>query len=288
MWLDDWELRPGDSLIDRIFTQGLAAADVIIVILSSNSVNSSWVKEELNTAAIRKIKGQCRIIPIVLDDVEVPSVLSDTVYLRIPNCSSYNQEFQRILDGIYGQSISPPIGNPPAYIRDRVGTWDDGLKAGSRFILKEMLKREADSGGLPLDSEELEEIRHTGDISDHMFRKEISRLERQGYIEVRRYLGGGIACRLCPSGTLIGWALSGTNIDSAKNHIAVSIIEFAERGSEPSVLDLAENTGQPAALVDAIVSYWEGGGYLKVTRAFGGLRATRIWWVDPLFEDELT
>ncbi|WP_232414365.1 toll/interleukin-1 receptor domain-containing protein [Leptospira kirschneri] len=42
-WLDKWEMRPGD----RIFEEGIKNADAFIIVLSKNSVNKPWVREEL-------------------------------------------------------------------------------------------------------------------------------------------------------------------------------------------------------------------------------------------------
>ena len=99
-WLDDDRLRPGDSLTEQIFTQGLGAADVVIAVLSANSINSSWVREELRNAANLKIEGRCKIVPAVLDNAELPDFLKDTVHVKIADCSSYDREFRRILDAI--------------------------------------------------------------------------------------------------------------------------------------------------------------------------------------------
>ena len=121
VWFDDWELRPGDSLIDRIFTDGISASDVVIVVLSANTADSNWVKNELNTAATQRIKGQCRIVPVILDDAEIPPILQDTVYQKIPDCSSYDAEFQRILDGIHN-SPSETAGTVATTAADRKAT----------------------------------------------------------------------------------------------------------------------------------------------------------------------
>ena len=100
IWLDVDRLLPGDSLTEQIFTQGLGGADVVVAVLSANSIDSSWVREELHNAAIRRIDGECKIVPLVLDDVDVPDFLKDIVYVKIAHCSSYDGEFRRILSAI--------------------------------------------------------------------------------------------------------------------------------------------------------------------------------------------
>ena len=68
-WLDKWEMLPGDSLVDKIFEEGIKEADSFIVVLSINSINKPWVREELNTAKVKRISDKTKIIPIVLDNV---------------------------------------------------------------------------------------------------------------------------------------------------------------------------------------------------------------------------
>lgn len=104
VWYDSWALKPGDSLTERIFNEGLARSDVVIVVLSVNSVESDWVRKELNIATVREIRGQCKIIPVVLDDTTVPTSLLDTLYVRIADTRSYDHEFSQILAGIRGSS----------------------------------------------------------------------------------------------------------------------------------------------------------------------------------------
>ncbi len=107
VWLDENELLPGESLTEQIFTQGLGGADVVVAVLSANSINSSWVREELHNAAIRRTGGKCKIVPIVLDDAEVPEFLIDTVHVKISNCSFHDNEFRRILNAIRETRTQP-------------------------------------------------------------------------------------------------------------------------------------------------------------------------------------
>jgi TIR domain len=46
-WVDQWEIRAGDSLIQRIFEEGIRNASVVIVVLSKISVNKRWVEKNL-------------------------------------------------------------------------------------------------------------------------------------------------------------------------------------------------------------------------------------------------
>ena len=46
VWLDKWEMLPGDSLVDKIFEEGLKEASAVIVVVSRHSITKKWVKEE--------------------------------------------------------------------------------------------------------------------------------------------------------------------------------------------------------------------------------------------------
>jgi hypothetical protein len=83
VWLDRWEMFPGDSLIDKIFEEGLKNSQAVIIVLSKNSVKKRWVKEELNASMVKKINDGSKLIPVVIDDCDVPECLLSTVWQKI-------------------------------------------------------------------------------------------------------------------------------------------------------------------------------------------------------------
>lgn len=78
-WLDEHELVVGDALAAKI-AQGIRMARVVLVVVSEASVKSKWLKFELNIAADRMVKGECRVIPIVIDDVGLPPEVLGLTY----------------------------------------------------------------------------------------------------------------------------------------------------------------------------------------------------------------
>jgi len=82
-WLDKWEMLPGDSLVDKIFEEGIKEADSFIIILSNNSITKPWVREELNASFIKRINKNCKIIPVVLDNCNVPECLHSTIWEKL-------------------------------------------------------------------------------------------------------------------------------------------------------------------------------------------------------------
>ena len=80
VWLDKWEIRVGDSIVHKI-NQGLADASHLAIVLSTFSVNKPWVQKELSATLMRQLKDQSvRIIPILIDDCQVPPILLDIRY----------------------------------------------------------------------------------------------------------------------------------------------------------------------------------------------------------------
>lgn len=114
-WIDKWEILLGDSLIDKIFEEGIKSASAIIVVLSRYSVDKPWVKEELNAAMVRKINGLSKLIPVVLDDCRVPEALQSTAWVRIKNPNNYDAEFDSIVRAIYDHREKPKLGSAPTY-----------------------------------------------------------------------------------------------------------------------------------------------------------------------------
>src|SRR5215210_1740424 len=82
-WVDRWEMLPGDSIVDKIFEEGIAQAQAMVVVVSEYSVNKPWVREELNAGMVRKINGVSRLIPVVIgdvDDSQIPESLKTTLW----------------------------------------------------------------------------------------------------------------------------------------------------------------------------------------------------------------
>jgi hypothetical protein len=114
-WLDNWEMLPGDSLVDKVFEEGLKNAEAVIIILSKFSIEKPWVREELNASIVKRISHGTKIIPIVLDDSIVPESLMSTVWESIKDVKSYDASLKRIVSSIFGVTDKPAIGAPPVH-----------------------------------------------------------------------------------------------------------------------------------------------------------------------------
>jgi hypothetical protein len=79
VWLDEHELVVGDPLGERI-AEALKTANVVLVVITHNSINSKWLRFELNLATERMVKGECRVIPVVVEDAPLPPEVIGLLY----------------------------------------------------------------------------------------------------------------------------------------------------------------------------------------------------------------
>ncbi len=80
VWIDQWELHVGDSLIDRV-QNALQGASALIVILSKASINSEWCKKELSSGLLRELEEKrVVVLPALIEDCEIPLFLRGKMY----------------------------------------------------------------------------------------------------------------------------------------------------------------------------------------------------------------
>jgi hypothetical protein len=101
VWFDKWELKVGDSLIQKI-EEGISESGWLAVILSKNSISSDWVQKELYAAQAKELREKSVfILPIILDNCNVPLFLLDKVYADFRNSYDHGLEYllNRFING---------------------------------------------------------------------------------------------------------------------------------------------------------------------------------------------
>src|SRR6185295_1659441 len=80
VWYDIWEVKVGDSLAQKI-EEGITSSSFLIVLLSKTSVQSKWVREEIDAAFVRQLEEQSiKILPALLEDCTIPALLRSRRY----------------------------------------------------------------------------------------------------------------------------------------------------------------------------------------------------------------
>lgn len=80
-WIDEEQIQPGSSVIDKI-TEGILNSKYIIVCLSQNQIHSGWCRKEYQSILNRIINGTAKqkILPLILDNLsedEIPLFIGD-------------------------------------------------------------------------------------------------------------------------------------------------------------------------------------------------------------------
>jgi hypothetical protein len=80
VWLDEAEMRVGDSLLSKI-ESAIRECTYLGVILSPRSVSSPWVQREVNIALTEEIHGRrIKVLPFLQEKCSIPGFLVDKVY----------------------------------------------------------------------------------------------------------------------------------------------------------------------------------------------------------------
>jgi len=97
VWLDEAEIRVGESLIEKLGA-ALDGVDFLIVVLSRSSVRSRWVQREVEIAMNHEIKRRrVKVIPILKETVKLPTFLEGKVYLDFRDKSKRSRAGEKLI-----------------------------------------------------------------------------------------------------------------------------------------------------------------------------------------------
>ena len=83
VWIDEGELRVGDSIIERI-SSALEDVHFVVALISASSVSSSWCSKELSLATTGGLRRKgVKVLPLRVGNTEMPVSLMDTLYLQL-------------------------------------------------------------------------------------------------------------------------------------------------------------------------------------------------------------
>jgi hypothetical protein len=83
VWIDEGELKVGDSIIERIAT-AIAEIDFFLALVSEASRGSNWCRKELALAVTGELGREgVRVLPVRVDGAPMPESLLDVYYLEL-------------------------------------------------------------------------------------------------------------------------------------------------------------------------------------------------------------
>ena len=258
VWLDRWEMRPGDSLVRKIFTDGIDNADFFMVVISQTSESKPWVQEELDAGVVRKINGTCRLIPIVLDGAPVPPALAHLLYVDVERLG-VEAALAEVLRVVFGGSQRPPLGEPPNYATRQTRYLSDPIDdLVAEFLL------EAFRADRMVRSDEIRQALESAGVEPGQTDESVGALEERELIHVSYYLGGSyLVSQVSPDFWLDAEAANGVDIDRTT---AVVLARLVNDG----YLDPRGLEGTHERTARSIVELAEQRGLLTTSRSVGG------------------
>jgi TIR domain len=131
-WVDKLEIKPGQSLVSKIFTEGIAKSDYVLCFITPASMESRWVREELENAYVQEIKkGGPKIIALVFGDTRVPEFLIHRLYIKTQN--EQQNLLKAVNDVLFAVGLESEINRKPVSLREL--TVNNVYDAGEQLIL---------------------------------------------------------------------------------------------------------------------------------------------------------
>ena len=117
---DERDFRLGQSLPDAMFEKGIAAADVIVIVMSRVSLESKYVKAEREAAVMRRMEEDVPILLLVLDGLqyeEIPMSLRSLVRWHVDpqDEASVGSAITKTADAAYGRQATQQLGQAPLW-----------------------------------------------------------------------------------------------------------------------------------------------------------------------------
>ena len=269
-WLDRWEMLPGDSLVDKLFEEGLHSATAVVIVLSTNSVDKPWVREELNAAFVKHVDSGTKLIPVVLDDCRVPECLAATLWERISDLTAYEASFERIVAAITGIRDKPPLGDLPDYAS--APTIEiQGLAHIDNLALKFVCEHALRNGYASIDRDELQQSEALSSLPQQELTDSLAILESEGLVHVESTGGPVYFVQVTTEGFERFAKAYLPDYQSTVQAVVSAIVnEHVERNS-----DLQAKVGKGQFLINHILELLRDQGYIQLEK-FG----TGLWEVS--------
>ena len=269
-WLDRWEMLPGDSLVDKIFEEGLKDAQAVIVVLSNFSVSKPWVSEELNASMVARISKGTKVIPVVIDDCDVPAALKSTVWDRVPDLSDFEDPLRRILAAIFDVREKPDVGEPPEFVREVTGAID-GMNSVDSLVLKRAAEYDLKNNSHIVEPEDIFADLSTLGLTKQQILDSIEVLDAGGVFDASRYVGGGpdrYGCHIRV--TSLGFekycSAELENYEQLKSQCAGLIVNEGVHDNQA----LADRMGVQLRLIEHLLDVFESNDLISTSKYLGG------------------
>lgn len=262
-WVDQWEIKAGESLVDRIFEGGIKDASIFIVVLSNTSVSKPWVRDELDAGVLKRISGKAKVIPIILDDeVNVPVALQHTLYLSVPK-DGLERVLEKTVHSIFDVDNKPPLGAPPAYTSTR--SLPEVLPdAVDNAVFNAIIDLTLNESAGTITRESLTDVVAQLGVSRDALEESVSILDSKGHIELTRALSGNwFIGGVTPSSFLRALEARGTDVEGLQLRLLAAIVNDSTKSYKTF-------EGQPRIITNGLLHALEARKLISCSRVLSG------------------
>ena len=264
-WFDQWEIKPGDSLVQKIFEEGLKNCKVFMILLSPASVSSPWVRHELDSAIVQRISGSTRVVPVIVAPCEIP--VSLRALLRIDlSTEGVDATVSKLVDVAFDLDRRPSLGPPPSGLSVSVA----GLTNASAqlAVLLAGLMDNSDGNPVALSGEEISKLLK---LSPEQLNDAVEELETLGLVHTVNWLGthpynfGQVQ----PTPSLPFYLRdSGVLSYDPENDVKIVAAQVAQE-KHTNGAQLGAATGLPPSRINRAIAYLEAYSVVTVLRYLG-------------------
>lgn len=265
--VDPWELSHGESLIEKIFTEGIKSADAFIVVLSEFSVRKTWITEELRPGLVKRITAHSKLIPVVVDDCEIPEALSGIPLVSIHDVTQADGEIRKIVETLFGGE-HPTTPDMPEKVAETTVRMIPGLSREEMQILKTSCEYSVEKDRRFINTSDIMPELTARGVDLAQLNKSLLNLDEQGLIKAGRVLGS-------PNIEFFNTTASGyeayahaylDDFDGLMKKVLAAVEEERLVTND----DLSSSFNLPMAVVNYMIDIWVARNYVKLGKSSGG------------------
>ena len=111
IFYDSWSMKPGESLVGKM-SEGLQNCSHFFLFMSETSLKKPMVRLEWHNGLIKSLKDSSSFIPVRIDNISPPAILTTTLYLDM-----YNRGLPQTIEDmkllVSGQGLYNPTNLKP-------------------------------------------------------------------------------------------------------------------------------------------------------------------------------
>jgi tetratricopeptide (TPR) repeat protein len=109
VFYDEWRIGAGDVVVHAL-EDGILKSKNGIIVISPTSITRPWVKEEYAAMLGRTVEGKQKIIPVILEDAEIPPFLGSRLWVDFRNGDGpeYERKVKDLIKALKGIRPGPP------------------------------------------------------------------------------------------------------------------------------------------------------------------------------------